>query len=340
MNFTIVLLLLALFGCAPELVEEIHSTSSDIILFAGSTTNSDYIAEVSPEGASILIEGVDASLLIEAVTGERRSEDVLAEHDELGEYEIDFRVVDSNGIPFIMGFGGDFWAESSWEKDYEESLAIEVDLLDRETHYELLGEAVEALQNIQGDQLNFPLDTLNGVATSRFVEWRDKTLEIDDSHENETGEIGNSTGAPPPATTYRHYAYIYYSPLWWSAYSADHSSTRALATSSSGGTTYYDLSYGNHGRYYNEAGMSYSCGTYWSGRSSKSLKYSPYGSTDTSYDNPGGGCSTSYGWTSKLHNCNDDSYAQYGNVKNNSYSSWSTCGDSTLRDDVPTCSSI
>lgn len=314
-----------------------------IRVYAGSTVGGTYDAEVAPEESSVVVEGLGAMLLLEAVTGEPRPADVLAEHPELGEFEIDFRVVDKNGIPFIMGFGGDFPADPSWEESYENSLGIPVDPVDREAHYELLGDAAEAIGEIRGDRGTggFPLEALAGVAASRFAEWHDGTPELDgliDGYEPDA-----SGGAPPPATTYRHYAYVYYNPLWWTAWNGDHSSFRGLVKNSTGTTTIYDLSYGNHGRYYYESGMSYSCGFYWSGRSSTAIRISPYEGTDTSTGNIGGGCSTGYDTvypTTGGHVCNDDSYAQYGNVKNDSYSTWSTCSDSTLRKTVPVCSSI
>ncbi len=308
--------------------------------FSGETPNGDWTIEVLSDSTVVTFAGEDASLRLEALNGAERPADVQEEHPELGKYDVDLRVIDRNGIPWIMALGGDEFAISSWADDYAETVNISVDDADREAHYELFPDVREALDSV-GVSDSYQLGELRDLVRSQSEELRiGRPKSGFPTNGSDTG--GTSVNPPPPpSTTYTHWVYVYYRAAFWVF--GDHSSTRAVSTKDGVGTTMSDLSYGNHGYKYTDARMSFSCGNWWSGRASATLHYSPYSGSDTAYGIAGGGCSTVYDAiypTAGGHVCNDDSYAQYGNVKNDANIVWSTCSDSTLRQYVPVCSSI
>ena len=95
----------------------------------------------------------------------------------------------------------------------------------------------------------------------------------------------------------------------------------------------------NHGTEASDSSMltAANCPKAWSGRTSAYPYFQPYVGSDTYGTGDAGGCGTAYGLTSGLHVCNDDSLAEYSNLKYNSVSSWLTCNDSSLRTTAPSC---
>lgn len=95
----------------------------------------------------------------------------------------------------------------------------------------------------------------------------------------------------------------------------------------------------NHGREATDGSMSTvnGCPKTFTGRSAASPNFQPFAYTDTFLTGDAGGCWTSYGTGSGQHVCNDDSYAQYLNIKYDTAAYWSTCNDSTLRQWAPSC---
>lgn len=139
----------------------------------------------------------------------------------------------------------------------------------------------------------------------------------------------------PFASTYTHWTTIRSGSCCWSW--GQHSAV--WFKSFEGATFVYQLILSNHGRKANDSSLSNSsgCPKSWGPRSNITLNFVPYYATDTFGTGDAGGCSTSYGITSGTHVCNDDSFAEYRNIKNNGVSSWVTCSDSTLRTTAPAC---
>ena len=102
-----------------------------------------------------------------------------------------------------------------------------------------------------------------------------------------------------------------------------------------------DVKTRNHGRWVDDPSMhtAVGCPKAYRGRTNQTPLYVPYFATDSYADGKAGGCQTAYGVLSGQHVCNDDSYAQYSNVKNNPFllQAYATCSDTTLRGTTPTC---
>lgn len=145
---------------------------------------------------------------------------------------------------------------------------------------------------------------------------------------------------PPPSqlTTYTHEVQIRSGPCCWNW--GEHSAVLVRVYDDSSQSFLTSIETGNHGRQPLHPSMSTAafCPKAWSGRLNFAPVVQPYILTDTAWDGDAGGCNTPYGITSLKHVCNDDSLAQFLNVKNNSAASnWLTCGDGMLRAAAPHC---
>lgn len=268
---------------------------------------------------------------IEAVDGAKRAAEVLKQHPDLGPSEIDYRILDQDGRMFVLGVGGDSFANEEWAHDLDIRHEDLPPAADRDAHYELLVRAEPILEDLEGqinsDHYRTLLMLLQAIAREKL--------------ERDTFDEPSEDFPLERSVTYIHYGAIYKAALYWGI--ADHSGTRAQSWNSIRTLMYLDYSRGNHGRYWFEAGMSLNCSSDFSGRTSSSLShYAPYSTTDTS-TNQGGGCSTPfnpYSLSASNHVCNDDAYAQYGNIKYGAAVCWVTCGSSGLRTSSPACSSI
>lgn len=118
----------------------------------------------------------------------------------------------------------------------------------------------------------------------------------------------------------------------------EHSAVR-LSVKDSAGTFVGAVSTRNHGREADDPSMSnaFNCPQSWGGRNVAFPAFQPYVNTDNAIDGDAGGCNTSYGFSTGQHVCNDDSQAQYWNIKNNTSGTWAVCSDSTLNYWAPYC---
>lgn len=142
----------------------------------------------------------------------------------------------------------------------------------------------------------------------------------DEPGTDEDVDGGDETGEPPPppSGSYRHKTHIYTAPLFWGY--ADHSAVKVNSCRSTSPPT-MDVTRPT-------SSMSLSCYENFRGRSN---------ATPVLWDNVCDSYSGS-GVTSGTHVCNDDTYAEYGNVHDNYIvGAWSTCTDSSLRKSAPTC---
>lgn len=321
-------------GCAPGMTP--LSTEDDV----GQDTGQSFQVQgpavsgisIQSNGFELVIEDESTVMRVQAVRGSRRSDEIMKLHPELSEFELDVRVLDADGRPFVTSIAGDDWADPTWGEDYWAADTDQVDPAQRKAEFELLAASADLIEDV--DVPGFDMELIDLAEVARFNDMGRISAELS------MGQmVDELDGAAPPSTTYTHYAGVYRASRWWGTY--DHSGIYAVAYtgSSSSPTIYSTVMRGNHGAYPTDSSMSVYCATNWSGRSRTTLYVAPY--TDNSYgSSQGGGCSTSYGLTSGYHVCNDDTHAEYGNVKNNSYSSWAVCGDSSLNTYVDSCSSI
>ncbi|MEN9558045.1 MAG: hypothetical protein RL141_414 [Candidatus Parcubacteria bacterium] len=139
---------------------------------------------------------------------------------------------------------------------------------------------------------------------------------------------------------YNHRVGIFYDPIYWIF---GHHSAVFLEVYDSQGVFVASVSTRNHGREATDPTMRNvggGCPRTFTGRSIALPPMQPHITTDLFSKGDAGGCGTPYDAifpTSGGHVCNDDTAAEYWNIKFNSASSWVTCGDSTLRQFAPTC---
>jgi hypothetical protein len=152
-----------------------------------------------------------------------------------------------------------------------------------------------------------------------------------------SGDAGVGVVRQAYTAPFSHRVGIFYDPVFWDW--GDHSAV-FLEIYDCYGTFVGSISTRNHGREATDPAMSSvggACPKTYGGRANAMPPFQPYVATDTFWYGDAGGCGTSYGFTSGTHVCNDDSAAEYWNVKYNSASSWATCGDAALRQYAPAC---
>lgn len=147
------------------------------------------------------------------------------------------------------------------------------------------------------------------------------------------------------ATNYYIYqAYIRWVNAWilpstW----AQHSAVLVNVYNQSTGAFIVTKSSSNHGRDASDPTMTTvsGCPKAWGGRFYAIPAFQPYINTDNGIlgtDYNAGGCGSPYGGIPGKHVCNDDSFAEYSNLKYDTMGlSWPTCSDSSLRTSAPTC---
>lgn len=276
-------------------------------------------------------------------------------HD--GNYEGDSLVTDAQGRAFLTAFGGDTAVDSSWI-DRIHQIQGDVDPEQRKANFTLAAKAGDSLA--ADPKVDFELRRLAGdvaySARNTLVDWNTHGAPIgepatptsDETTLNEAPPTGDTQRSPDGVSlnrqslavaTYVHQIYIRKASCCWSF--GEHSATR-LRVFNSSGTLLNDVKSNNHGRRVDDASMSTAegCPRSWSGRSNQLPSFRPYQQWDTSVGGNAGGCATPYEdlpLTDGGHVCNDDSLAQYWNVKSNAALTWSTCSDDTLRTNAPTC---
>lgn len=335
------LLLLAcstlLAACTPDAVGRQEGESGDEP-DSGDTDSSFDGRDVSVGGVSVgeggfrfSVEREDTLIEIQLERGGRRDQDLLDRHPELSEYESDVRVLDAGGLTFVSAIAGDDWVNPDWGTDYWN--ATGGGDVNRDSEFELLAGAADKIGELTLP--DFDVEIGDVAAIARFHDLGRMKAELSAADLEEPSE------PPPPSATYSHYAAQFSASRWWGSY--DHSGVYAMAYtgSLSSPSIRSTVLRGNHGALPTDSAMSLYCSKSWSGRTSTTLYAAPY--TDNSYGtSQGGGCSTSYGaiFDNGNHVCNDDSHAEYGNVKNNSYSVWAVCSDNDLNLAADSCSSI
>jgi hypothetical protein len=141
-----------------------------------------------------------------------------------------------------------------------------------------------------------------------------------------------------PAPTYIHRISIRYAAC---CNSLGHHSAVLFEVFSGDGTFIGSISTKNHGREASDPSMvtATGCPRAWSGRTTVFPNFRPYLATDFDFwgANDAGGCHTYYGLWPGSHACNDDSQAQYWNIKYNVSGTWAICEDAKLNWWAPHC---
>jgi hypothetical protein len=267
-------------------------------------------------------------------------------HD--GQYEGDVMVLDAQGRPVLVELGGHAAVDAAWQERIER-VQGPIDPKLRRRELELAGEA--ATQLAAAGRLDHESQLLiAGLASSirATLDGFDDGPEVVASAEpspadgsdagtgsalGRVGRLGQALGAG-----YVHQVYVRGAACCWPGY--QHSSTR-LRIFDAYGVLVSDLKTRNHGRWVDDPSMrtAVGCPRAYRGRANQTPLYVPYLATDSFGDGRAGGCQTAYGVLSGEHVCNDDSFAQYSNVRDNPFlvPSYATCSDTTLRGTTPTC---
>lgn len=95
----------------------------------------------------------------------------------------------------------------------------------------------------------------------------------------------------------------------------------------------------NHGREATDPSLTLSsgCPRTFGGRTNRYPPMQPFILTDLASTGDAGGCNTPYGYSDYKHVCNDDTIAEFWNVKYNAAAVYGTCSDTTLNYLAPSC---
>jgi hypothetical protein len=317
---------------------------------------------VDETGFRIVAFRGDAMATIIVSRGALREEGVEGNPDIDGPYRFDLILRNRYGFPFLTsGMHGvptdpdlgtmSLVPNASFHKDEQrDDVVLITDALNQIASQQL-GEdfrwEVRSLQSLVGHAIA----ALEAVPASH--DSAETPLEMPAEFRGivETDALDEAVVTPPSAdgigvvrqalgSTFTHKVYIKKGPCFFCGDTGEHSAV-LLDVYYDGGSYIGSVSTQNHGREATDGSMStaYNCPKTYTGRSVAFPNFQPYISTDywLGIYGDAGGCGTSYGLTSGKHVCNDDSLAQYYNIKYNTTASWSFCGDSSLAYWAPYC---
>jgi hypothetical protein len=217
-------------------------------------------------------------------------------------HEVDVRFVDVKGNTFAAQRGGDEFIDPTWSPDM--SNHVDVSPADRDA-WSLL--AREASQVVKATLQPEMAEHVNAVFnTGSYVPSLDPRMQTEAANLRAQG-----VGA---YTSYTHYAKLYYKCL--AACLGAHSAVEAIEWN--GSTWDWWVNTCNHGSCAQASGMTYQCQSSAGGRSNTEASYFS-GENSGSISTVSGACSTGYAWftNGSNHNCNDDSWFEIWQVKNN-----------------------
>lgn len=284
-----------------------------------------------------------------------RDVDAILDPDIDSPYDSDILVRNRRGFPFVTSGNHGLPNDPDTGKTILSERPSFIDKHEQIEDLQLAIETVERLraQSVVGVQYNGELRSLFYMLDSALNSANDllnKTSRTK-SPMNMTGPLaqrqldGNTADKEDVATAnqaftapYTHTVWIRYSPIFWIAWQGDHSAIK-LEISDSLGALIAQISTRNHGMEATDPRMYsvWTCPSTFSGRNVVFPAFQPYVNSDTALSGDAGGCNTSYGFFSGQHVCNDDSIAQYWNIKYLTTSNYPTCSDSTLRKVAPHC---
>lgn len=229
-------------------------------------------------------------------------------------YEIDVRLFDKNGRLFFVQVGGHSPIDQSWMESFNDDFGLtqEEKVSNAQRLFILAQKMVSLLMDVKFTKFLTPEHN----AIKGIMPLIESALVFEDVSSKESS-VGVASGC-----TDMHVIEIWKQPAFFGTVNAEHSGTETLCYS--GGILYAIWIANNHGTAPGEGSMRKACSNAFSGRCR--LSSMPL-------------CSTSYGFTSGKHVCNDDTYIQYYRIKYNTNPSTTggTCSDSGLRVWAPTC---
>ncbi len=236
-------------------------------------------------------------------------------------FEIDVRLLDEDGFPFFVQFGGHGPIDGEWisEAEFFQSEAKIISKQDAITNQQLFANARWAIVSLKSLKFKAEFapeyDVLVGILPLLETEEKNSTENFNDELRMNSSAVSSSD---------QHYIEIQKKSAFFIGNTfGEHSATLSKAISKS--KTYQIWSACNHGSCPGTSGMSKKCSKTFSKRAG--------------FCSSPPMCSTMYGFFSGQHVCNDDSKIQYERIKNNANPSTSegTCADSSLRINAPNC---
>ncbi len=296
------------------------------------------------------LERGEAFVVLEFLQGPERPPEWRRDPSVDSPHIFDTILLDRNGASLILQLGGDEFIEPQWVdlvvappdtstlEERHEDILLGMELLDRlEAH----AVAPDFAWEIEG--LRFTLEhALRDIASSRLNDLNpEPTPDLREAIPLlAEGATLPELARPPQAAAgdgFIHQIDIKTGECCWNY--AEHSAV--IVTSFMPPHIWLAMVVtGNHGRLATNPSLSSapSCPKSWSGRDYLFPKFQPFEADDDAHEGEAGGCNTSYGVLAGRHVCNDDSLAQYYNVKYDQAGNWETCSDGTLRKKAPNCS--
>jgi len=217
-------------------------------------------------------------------------------------HEVDVRFVDVMGNTFSAQRGGDEFIDKSWYPDMGSH--VDVSPADRDAWSLLAQEASQVIKAALKPEMAEHVSAISNLGN--YIPSRDPHM-IAEAEKLRAQGVG-------AYTTYTHYAKVYYKCL--AACLGAHSAVQA--TEWNGSSWDWTVNTCNHGTCAAASGMTYESQSSVSGRSNHESSYFN-GEMSGSISTVSGGCSTGYAWLTNgsNHNCNDDSWFEIWQVKNN-----------------------
>jgi hypothetical protein len=217
-------------------------------------------------------------------------------------HEVDVRFVDVKGNTFAAQRGGDEFIDPTWVQDM--SSHVEVSASDRDAWSLLAREAAQVIKATLQPEM--------AEHTSAILTFGSYIPSLDPQMQDEAAQL--RTQGVGAYTSYTHYAKLYYKCL--AGCLGAHSAVEAIEWNGSSWDWWVNTC--NHGSCAQASGMTYECQSSAGGRTDHESSYFT-GETSGSTGTVSGGCSTGYAWDTNgsNHNCNDDSWYEIWQVKNN-----------------------
>ncbi len=283
---------------------------------------------VAGGGVTAAYQYKDSRITVETRRGPKTPAELRLNDPNAPQFEIDIRLVDEQGFPFFVQYGGHGPIEPTWRLDYNQSsdplLKALANPSDQQARSAFRA-AEHALLDLSKLNLNKGLDPEYRALINLLPTIQSMMVVEKIEQPSATNSDDAQVAAPASACTYKHKIAIYSQPCCANSVTgAYHSGTIAQNISSSGQTTQAWAAC-NHGTC--PSLMPLKCS--WTSTANRCALRAV--AVCTSNYSIFGGC--------KTHVCNDDSKMQFDGVKG-SYTpapNTPTCIDCTLRKTAPTC---
>ena len=141
---------------------DVHSDAT----YSGRTKNAEWEVVISQDEVVVDVAGRGTSIRLESLNGGETDFWTRFENPGMGKYFVSLRVIDRDGIPWIMAIAD---APPSWMKDYENTIDGNVDDKERAASYALFVDAITALESLP--PMNFhALDELKQLVRWQIAE--------------------------------------------------------------------------------------------------------------------------------------------------------------------------